>query len=48
MVPYLFDPTNNAIDSLVEHVYSKSISEVIIKIMNIEESSFTEDLATAI
>jgi hypothetical protein len=48
MVPYLFNADNDAIDCLIDHVYQKSVSEVLIKIMNIEENNFNEDLSEAI
>lgn len=48
MVQYLFNTENDAIDCLINHVYQKSVSEVLIKIMNIEENNFNEDLSEAI
>jgi predicted DNA-binding ribbon-helix-helix protein len=48
MVPFLFNVGNDAIDRLVEHSYQQSVSEVLVKIMNIEESNFSEELAAII
>jgi len=48
MVPYLFNAGNDALDRLVEHVQQQSVSDVLIKIMNIEESNFSEELAAII
>ena len=48
MVLFLFNAGNDALDSLVEHVYSQSVAEVLIKVMNIEESNFSEELACLI
>jgi predicted DNA-binding ribbon-helix-helix protein len=48
MVPYLFAAGNNALDSLVEHVYSQSVADVLIKVLNLEESNFSEELALLI
>jgi len=48
MVLFLFNAGNEALDSLVEHVYSQSVAEVLIKVMNIEENNFSEELACLI
>jgi hypothetical protein len=47
-VPYLFSTSNDSIDCLIDHVYQKSIGDVLIKIMNIEESNFSEELSDTI
>lgn len=44
----MFDSENGALDSLLNHVYQKSISEVILAIMKIEEINFTDELAATI
>ena len=44
----MFNAGNEALDSLVEHVYSQSVAEVLIKVMNIEENNFSEELACLI
>jgi hypothetical protein len=48
LIPYLFEFNNDAIDSLVNHIYQKSISEVLLSIMKIEEGNFTDELANII
>lgn len=48
MVPFLFNSGNDALDCLVDHVYSQSISDVLIKVINIEENNFSEELACII
>jgi len=48
LIPYLFDANHDAIDCLVNHIYQKSISEVVLQIMKIEEGNFTDSLATII
>jgi hypothetical protein len=40
----LFNPENDALDRLLEHVYQKSISELLIKILNLQEPLLGEDL----
>lgn len=45
---YIFDPAHPAIDFLVEHVYQRSVAEVLIRLMSLGESNFNETLATAI
>jgi hypothetical protein len=39
---------NDSIDCLLDHLYQKSISEVVLLIMKIEEGNFTDALATTI
>lgn len=48
MVPFLFNAGNDALDCLVEHVYQQSVSDVLVKVMNIQESNFSDELACLI
>lgn len=48
LIPYLFETNNDAIDCLLNHIYQKSISEVLISILKIEEANFTDELASTI
>ena len=48
LIPYLFEVSNDAIDCLLNHIYQKSISEVVLAIMKIEEGNFTDSLAATI
>ena len=44
----MFEPAHPALDFMVEHVYQRSVAEVLIRLMSVEESNFNESLATAI
>jgi len=35
MISYMFRPDSDVLDCLMNHIYQKSISEVVLKIMNI-------------
>ena len=48
MIPYLFNPENDALDCILNHLYSKSLSDVIKKALEVEEANFTEDLSAEI
>jgi hypothetical protein len=39
ILPYVFAPESDVIDCLLYHVYQKSISELVNKFLNIQESS---------
>ena len=43
MFNYIYNHTE-VIDNLVKHVYQKSISEVLIRILNISENLFNENI----
>jgi serine/threonine-protein phosphatase 6 regulatory subunit 3 len=48
LIPYLFDTNNDAIDCMLNHMYQKSVSEVLLSILKIEEGNFTDELANTI
>lgn len=39
LIPFIFAPESDVIDSLLYHVYQKSISELVNKLLNIQEDS---------
>ena len=47
LLPYVFSPESDFIESLLYHVYQKSLSELITKFLNIQEEStrFDENIA---
>ena len=45
IIPYIFDPASDVMDRLLQHVYSKSISELLQKLLLIHDNEFDEDLA---
>jgi len=47
-VPYIVADENKVIPSLLAHVYSRSIAEVIHRILHIVDSNFEEDLTSKI
>ena len=48
VVPFIFSPECNLIDDLLFHVYQKSLSEVLNKLLNISEQSYEEELSKSI
>ena len=48
MVPYIFLHNQDAISNLVSHAYMTSISEILIKVLSIEELNFNDNLAEVI
>lgn len=48
VVPFIFSAQCGLIDDLLFHVYQKSVSEVLNKLLNISEQSYEEDLSKAI
>lgn len=48
MVPFIFSAQCGLIDDLLFHVYQKSVSEVLNKLLNISEQSYEEELSKAI
>lgn len=48
MVPYLYNSGNDALDSLVSHVYQQSVADVLVKALSIEESNFSLEMADVI
>jgi serine/threonine-protein phosphatase 6 regulatory subunit 1 len=48
VVPYIMADSNKVIESLLAHVYSRSVAEVIHRILHIVESNFDEDLSVKI
>ena len=48
VIPYIFGPDSDVLDCLLRHLYQKSISEVLNKLMNIVDTNFDGDLATQI
>ena len=49
IVPYIMQAEDNkVIENLLRHVYSRSIAEVIHRLLHIVESNFEEELSTQI
>ena len=48
IVPYIIGDENQVVESLLKHVYSRSVAEVIHRLLHIVESNFEEDVATKI
>ena len=48
IIPYIFGPDSDILDCLMRHLYQKSVSEVINKLMNIVDTNFDGDLSTQI
>ena len=44
LVPYIFSPESNIVDKLIEHVYQKSISEILNKLLTQFESDYDQDV----
>lgn len=47
-MPYIIADENKVIEKLLKHVYSRSVAEVIHRIMHIVESNFEDDISNAI
>jgi hypothetical protein len=45
LIPFVFDPSSDVIDCLLYHVYQKSISELLNKLLTIQENDFEGELA---
>lgn len=39
LIPYIFSEDSDVIDSLLFHVYQKSLSEIIVKLLNLAENT---------
>ena len=48
IVPYIVADENMVIENLLKHVYSRSVAEVIHRILNIVDSNFEEEISTKI
>lgn len=48
LIPYVFGPQSDIIDCLIYHVYQKSISEILNKLLNIQDHDFESDVAQEI
>lgn len=48
IVPYIFGEDSDVIDHLLRHVYQKSVSEVLHKLLNILAINFDDDLVAMI
>lgn len=48
IVPYIIADENKVVTSLLRHVYSRSVAEVIHRILNIVESNFEDDVSALI
>ena len=48
IVPYIIGEENRVVESLLRHVYSRSVAEVIHRILHIIESNFEEEVSTKI
>ena len=45
LIPYVFAPNSQVIDSLLYHVYQKSIAELLNKFIGITDHDFDGDIA---
>ena len=48
IVPYIVADENKVVENLLRHVYSRSVAEVIHRILNIVDSNFEEEISTKI
>lgn len=48
LIPYVFAPGSDCIDSLLYHVYQKSIAELLNKFLNIQDHDFETELGEEI
>ena len=48
VIPYIFGADSDVFDCLLRHLYQKSISEILNKLMNIVDTNFDGELATQI
>ena len=48
LIPYIFGPESDVLDCLLFHIYQKSVSELLEKLMNVVETNFEEDLVPVI
>ena len=48
MVPYIFGDDSDVIDCLLKHVYQKSVSEVLNKLLNILGINFDDEMVAKI
>lgn len=48
IIPYVFGADSDVLDCLLYHVYQKSVSEVLNKLMNVVDSNFEPDLVQLI
>ena len=48
IVPYIIADENKVIEKLLRHVYSRSVAEVIHRLLHIVESNFEDDLSVKI
>jgi len=44
LIPYIFAPESQIMDQLVKHVYQKSVSEILNKLLTQVDSSFDAEL----
>lgn len=48
IVPYIVDDANKVVENLLKHVYSRSVAEVVHRLLHIVESNFEEELSVKI
>ena len=48
IVPYVIADENRVVENLLRHVYSRSVAEVIHRILHIVESNFEDEISTKI
>lgn len=48
IVPYIIADENRVVENLLRHVYSRSVAEVIHRILHIVESNFEDEVSTKI
>ena len=48
IVPYIISDTSNVVENLLKHIYSRSIAEVVHRLLQIVESNFDDDISSKI
>ena len=48
IVPYIISDTSNVVENLLNHIYSRSVAEVVHRLLQIVESNFDDDISSKI
>jgi len=48
IVPYITADENKCVEGLLKHVYSRSVAEIVLRLLQIVESNFDEDISAKI
>lgn len=44
MIQYVFAPNSDVLDCLMNHIYSKSISEIVDDLLNVQDSNLSDEM----